>query len=131
MKLRKVSKILLTVSGGISIGLALTFALCAVMMFMFASPAFADLIREAIQSSTNKVDADKLIKMINLLYIYCGILFIVLTGLAIASAIVDFKVSLNEKPSKALLITAMVLSFLCGSEVGVAGGITGLIAADR
>lgn len=114
--MRNLSKTFLRVNAVLSYVFAGLFALAAIIFFIVGSPLISNQIAEQNEGAAIAYATSMIIS---------GVVFLVLTVMAILSGVFSNKAGSQIKND---LILAIVFSALSGTEFGVAGGIIGLIA---
>ena len=122
--MRKVSNILLLIGGIYSIICAVGFFITAIVFFVSGTPLLAHYL-EPLLKEANVDDPDKVVLLIQICSITCGVMFIYCAVLCIPSAILSFVA--RKKPTKGLLMANIIVGYLCGTTYNVVGGILGLI----
>lgn len=122
--MRKVSNILFLIGGIYAIVSAVTLFVFAIIFLTGASPLLEVALKPILEQN-GVTDPDKVVLLIRIYSIVCGVVFLIVAALCIPSAIVSFLVRKN--PSKGLLIANIVIGYLCGTTYNVVGGILGLI----
>lgn len=124
--MRRLSNVFLKISAILGIVVAVCLSLTAILFFVLGSPALKD---EFMENYTGNLPPEEGVAVIQGMLIGFGVWFLITAALAIASAVVSSKA--RDSQDKTLLIWAIVLGALSLTEVGIAGGIIGIIATDR
>lgn len=122
--MRKISNILLLIGGIYSIVCAVAFFVTAIVFFVSGTPLLAHYLEPALQEA-GVDDPERIVLLIQICAITCGVTFVFCAILCIPSAILSF--AARKNPSKGLLLANAIIGYLCGTTYNVVGAILGLI----
>ncbi len=128
--MRKVSNIMMLLNGIFSIIGCVTLVVMGIILILFGTPVFGDLIRQALEQYEGSMPADfdpeLFISILSVTFIVLGIIFILSVAPMIVLAILSFKARNNH--SRGMLLAIIIMSAILDSAFGIVGGIFGLIA---
>ena len=126
--MKKATRILLLVSGIMSIVDAVILLITSIVFMVLSSPSlrqyYVDGLRDGSVHSSFTGSPEEVAKAIQAVFLVVGIILLFVTIFAIANAVVSFLA--RNKESKGLYIMAIVFGVLSGVAVSVVGGIFGL-----
>lgn len=128
--MRKVSNIMMLLNGIFSIIGCVTLVVMGIILILFGTPVFGDLVRQALEQYEGSMPADfdpeLFISILSVTFIVLGIIFILSVAPMIVLAILSFKARGNH--SRGMLLAIIIMSAILDSAFGIVGGIFGLIA---
>lgn len=128
--MRKVSNIMMLLNGIFSIIGCVTLVVMGIILILFGTPVFGDLLRQALEQYEGSMPADfdpeLFISILSVTFIVLGIIFILSVAPMIVLAILSFKARGNH--SRGMLLAIIIMSAILDSAFGIVGGIFGLIA---
>ena len=128
--MRKVSNIMMLLNGIFSIIGCVTLVVMGIILILFGTPVFGDLLRQALEQYEGSMPADfdpeLFISILSVTFIVLGIIFILSVAPMIVLAILSFKARNNH--SRGMLLAIIIMSAILDSAFGIVGGIFGLIA---
>lgn len=127
--MKKGIDVLLIISGVFSIIAAIGYAISAVVLFLFASPAFKDLVIRGLQegtiNSTIPGTPEEVATFVQSFFLGFAIGFMVALILSILCAVFSFKT--RKDATNIGYILTLVFSALSGTIIGMVAGILGLV----
>ena len=120
--MRKTANTLILVGAILSIALAVSFLISAIVFFVISSDA---VIEEILKEATYDVSEEEAKIILKTTFITLGVVFAFVSTFDVINAIIAF-VS-RKKESKAAYILNIVFGLLSGVEVNAAGGVVGTI----
>ena len=120
--MRKTANTLILVGAILSIALAVSFLISAIVFFVISSDA---VIEEILKEATYDVSEEEAKIILKTTFITLGVVFAFVSTFDVVNAIIAF-VS-RKKESKAAYILNIVFGLLSGVEVNAAGGVVGTI----
>lgn len=125
--LKRISKIVYFVSGGLSIFCSVMFCVLGILSIVLAfSPDFLDTLYNSMTNSAS-IEKEDFILAARAIYICISVFAFIYTIFAAANAVVSFVGAI--KPRKQLHILNIVFGALSGVELNIAAAILGLIAS--
>lgn len=128
----KLSKTFLLIGAILSLVLAGSFVICAIVFFVMGSPAMKEMLIQLLEEAEIHTDfpgtPEQQATAIQALFASFGGVFLFFGLISVASGVVAFIG--RQKWTKGLLIANIVLG-LMSAEFNAAGGILGLIATAR
>lgn len=120
--MRKTANTLILVGAILSIVMAVSFLISAIVFFVISSDA---VIEEMLKTATYDVTEEEARMILKTTFITLGVVFAFVSTFDIVNAIIAF-IS-RKKESKAAYILNIVFGLLSGVEVNAAGGVVGTI----
>ena len=128
--MRKVSNIMMLLNGINSIIGCATLVIMGIILILFGTPIFGDLLRQALEQHGGSMPADfdpeLFLSILSVTFIVVGINFILSVVPMIVLATLSFKARNNH--SRGMLLAIIIMSAILDSAFGIVGGIFGLIA---
>jgi hypothetical protein len=128
--MRKVSNIMMLLNGIFSIIGCVTLVVMGIILILFGTPVFGDLLRQALEQYEGSMPADfdpeLFLTILSATFISVGVIFILSVAPMIVLAILSFKARGNH--SRGMLLAIIIMSAILDSAFGIVGGIFGLIA---
>lgn len=128
--MRKVSNIMMLLNGINSIIGCVTLVVMGIILILFGTPVFGNLLRQALEQYKGSMPADfdpeLFLSILSVTFIVVGISFILSVAPMIILAILSFKARGNH--SRGMLLAIIIMSAILDSAFGIVGGIFGLIA---
>ena len=128
--MKKAAKILLLISGILSIVCAVSFFIVGVVYLALGAsvPFLVELLNSGAMPNDSGMPVEEYAPILAGTLIGVAVWMLVCAAFAVASAIISFKARNTDK--KALFIVTIVLSVFSMTTVGIVGGIFGLIVGD-
>ena len=124
--MRKTANTLILVGAILSIVMAFSFLISAIVFFVISSDA---VIEEMLKTATYDVTEEEARMILKTTFITLGVVFAFVSTFDIVNAIIAF-IS-RKKESKAAYILNIVFGLLSGVEVNAAGGVVGTIYVTK
>lgn len=124
--MRKTANTLILVGAILSIVMAFSFLISAIVFFVISSDA---VIEEMLKTATYDVTEEEARMILKTTFITLGVVFVFVSTFDIVNAIIAF-IS-RKKESKAAYILNIVFGLLSGVEVNAAGGVVGTIYVTK
>ena len=132
--LKKASDILLTIGQVLSFVFAGLYLLCAIVFFVFGSPATKQLIVDGLNNGTItsdfQGDPETVAGYIQIIFIVIAIVFIFLVLFAVANGIL-IAITVKKGNNKVLYIINIVIGYMSGVTLNMIGAIFGLITCNK
>lgn len=124
--MRKTANTLILVGAILSIVMAVSFLISAIVFFVISSDA---VIEQILKEATYDVSEEEARIALKATFITLGVVFAFVSTFDVVNAIIAF--TGRKKESKAAYILNIVFGLLSGVEVNAAGGVVGTIYATK
>ena len=127
--MRKVQNIMMLLNGIFSIIGCVTLVVMGVILILFGTPVFGNLVRQAIEQYGEvpaDFDVELFLTILSATFISTGVILILCVVPSIVLAVLSFKA--RDSHRRGMLLAVIIMSAILDSGFGIVGGIFGLIA---
>ena len=135
--MKKVSKILFLVGGIDSLVSSIALLVMGVLFIVFGSPAMTATLQEWLQkgieagtASTDASSVEQAVMIMQVCFMSTGVMFVCMTGIAVAGGILSLKAFKEEQPRLPLLVANVVFGVMINT-ITLVGAIFGLIVDGK
>ena len=135
--MKKVSKILFLVGGIDSLVSSFALLVMGVLFIVFGSPAMTATLQEWLQkgieagtASTDASSVEQAVMIMQVCFMSTGVMFVCMTGIAVAGGILSLKTFKEEQPRLPLLVANVVFGVMINT-ITLVGAIFGLIVDGK